>query len=54
MTLEVNAKLKQGNFTLDAHFATPTIAITALFGPSGGGKSTLLAAIAGLKRLTDG
>jgi molybdate transport system ATP-binding protein len=54
MTLEVNAKLGQGHFTLDARFAAPTNAITALFGPSGSGKSTLLAAIAGLKRLTDG
>lgn len=52
--LEVKAVLKQGAFALDASFSTPTNAITALFGPSGGGKSTLLAAIAGLKRISDG
>jgi molybdate transport system ATP-binding protein len=52
--LEVNAVLRQGEFLLDASFSVPTNAITALFGPSGGGKSSLLAAIAGLKRLSDG
>lgn len=54
MTLDVNAIVRQGDFLLEARFCVPTNAITALFGPSGGGKSTLLAAIAGLKRLAGG
>lgn len=52
--LEVETQLKQGRFALDARFTAPADTITALFGPSGGGKSTLLAAIAGLKRLENG
>ncbi|HWA69839.1 MAG TPA: ATP-binding cassette domain-containing protein [Rhizomicrobium sp.] len=52
--LEVDAQVVQGAFTLDAQFAVPCDGITALFGPSGGGKSTLLAAIAGLKKLQRG
>jgi molybdate transport system ATP-binding protein len=52
--LEVQARIRLGGFTLDANFTAPGNAITALFGPSGGGKSTLLAAIAGLKRLDAG
>lgn len=52
--LEVEIQLKQGRFALDAQFTAPGDAITAVFGPSGGGKSTLLAAIAGLKRLDSG
>ncbi|WP_368185402.1 ATP-binding cassette domain-containing protein [Aestuariibius sp. HNIBRBA575] len=38
--------LKQGEFRLEANFALHR-GITAIIGPSGGGKSTLLAAIAG-------
>lgn len=52
--LEVEAQLKRGRFTLEAQFTAPSDTITALFGPSGGGKSTLLSAIAGLKRLARG
>lgn len=49
MTLDVALTLKQGAFTLDAWFQAPA-GVTALFGPSGSGKSSLLAAIAGLMR----
>lgn len=40
-------RLVQGDFTLSADFAIPTQGVTAVIGPSGGGKSTLLAAVAG-------
>lgn len=48
MTLDADIRLTQGAFTLDARFHAPS-GITALFGPSGGGKSSILAALAGLK-----
>jgi len=48
MMLEADIRLTQGEFTLDAQFQVPS-GITALFGPSGGGKSSILAALAGLK-----
>jgi molybdate transport system ATP-binding protein len=41
------ARLKQGDFVLDAAFET-NARVTALFGPSGAGKSTILRLIAGL------
>lgn len=40
-------KLRQGDFSLHADLALPAGAVTAVMGPSGGGKSTLLLAIAG-------
>lgn len=46
--LDADIRLTQGAFTLDAQFQVPP-GITALFGPSGGGKSSILAALAGLK-----
>lgn len=49
--LDVRLRLQQGAFTLDAAFQAP-VGITALFGPSGSGKSSLLAALAGLKPAT--
>jgi len=39
-----------GGFSVDVDFAAPSIGVTALFGPSGGGKSTVLGAVAGLLR----
>lgn len=48
MTLDVDIHLRQGGFRLDARFCLPD-GIAALFGPSGSGKSSLLAAFAGLK-----
>lgn len=41
-----------GGFALDVAFAAPSRGITALFGRSGSGKTSVLRAIAGLQRLT--
>ncbi|HET7083161.1 MAG TPA: ATP-binding cassette domain-containing protein [Rhizomicrobium sp.] len=46
--LDVDIRLSRGNFELAAKFTAPADGITVLFGPSGSGKSSLLAAIAGL------
>ncbi len=39
-----------GDFTLDAHFRAPVHGVTAIFGRSGAGKTSLVNAIAGLLR----
>lgn len=54
MTLQVNARVKLGTFTLDVAFAGPADGITVLFGPSGAGKSATLGVIAGSLRLSSG
>lgn len=51
MSLAIDITLRQGGFELKASFSAPP-GITALFGPSGSGKSSLLSAIAGLNRAT--
>lgn len=48
MKLRADIHLQQGAFTLRAAFEAPH-GITALFGPSGSGKSSILAALAGQK-----
>ncbi len=50
MTLSVHARLNLGEFALNVHQQLPTEGITALFGRSGCGKTTLLRVIAGLER----
>jgi molybdate transport system ATP-binding protein len=46
--LQVDVQFQRGAFRLAAQFTAPADGITVLFGPSGGGKSSLLSAIAGL------
>jgi molybdate transport system ATP-binding protein len=41
---------RRGDFVLDAEIDVPAAGITALFGPSGAGKTSVLRAIAGLER----
>lgn len=41
---------RQGDFQLDIDVSFPADGVTAIYGPSGGGKSTLLRAVAGLSR----
>lgn len=46
--------IRQGDFDLRADFTVPDGARVAIIGPSGGGKSTLLGAVAGFVPLTAG
>jgi len=50
MTVEVALRHRFGNFALDVGFHVQRCGITALFGPSGAGKTTIVNAIAGLVR----
>ncbi len=50
MSIEIAVRQRYGNFDLDAAFRVERNGITALFGPSGAGKTTVLYAIAGLLR----
>ncbi len=50
-TLEFQVKLSRGAaFTLDAAETVPLTGVTALVGPSGGGKTSLMRALAGLEK----
>ncbi len=50
MTLSVAVAHRRKTFALDVAFEAPTPGVVALFGASGSGKSTIIAAIAGLLR----
>ena len=53
MSLVVEARHRLGDFSLDAGF-TAEGGVTALFGRSGSGKTSLIRIIAGLTRPTEG
>src|SRR5690606_5426521 len=48
--LEVDVRDRLGDFALEAQFAAPARGVTALFGPSGAGKTSLVNILAGLVR----
>ncbi len=48
--IEVHVCKRQGDFTLEADFARHEHGVTALFGPSGAGKTSVVNMIAGLTR----
>jgi molybdate transport system ATP-binding protein len=52
-TLSVRALLRRTDFALDVDAALPLAGVTALFGRSGCGKTTLLRVIAGLEKVAD-
>lgn len=52
--LHADIQLRRGAFRLSAQFSAPLNGVTALFGPSGSGKSLLLSALAGLQKLDAG
>jgi molybdate transport system ATP-binding protein len=53
VSLAVAARMARGGFVLDARFEAPH-GVTALFGPSGAGKTLTLRAVAGLERIDAG
>ena len=52
--IEVSIRHEFGDFALDATFRVERPGITALFGPSGAGKTTLVNAVAGILRPREG
>ena len=50
MSLDISLRGAYGAFTLDATFTAPARGVTALFGPSGAGKTRVLRGVAGLDR----
>lgn len=50
MSIAARFRVDRGAFVLDVDLTLPGRGVTAVFGPSGGGKSTLLRALAGLDR----
>ncbi|MDQ0455039.1 molybdenum ABC transporter ATP-binding protein [Rhizobium paknamense] len=53
MTLTIDIRHRQGNFTLEATLALDA-GLTVIFGPSGSGKTSLINAVAGLIRPQEG
>jgi molybdate transport system ATP-binding protein len=54
MSVEIALKDRLGDFSLDAAFVIERPGITALFGPSGAGKTTIVNAVAGLYTPAEG
>jgi molybdate transport system ATP-binding protein len=54
MSVQVRIRHRAGDFGLDVAFEAPGGAVTALFGPSGAGKTTIVHILAGLARPEDG
>lgn len=52
--LEIKVKKRLGNFTVDVAFSTRVAGITALFGSSGAGKTSVINMVAGLIRPDEG
>jgi molybdate transport system ATP-binding protein len=52
--IDVDVRRELGNFTLQASFSSPPGGITALFGRSGAGKTSLINLLAGLDRADEG
>ena len=52
--LEVRLRLRRHDFAINAQLTAPTPGITALFGRSGAGKTTLIHLLAGLLKADDG
>jgi molybdate transport system ATP-binding protein len=50
MMIKIDIRTQRGEFSLRAQCTAPTPGVTALFGPSGGGKSTLVRVLCGLER----
>ncbi|OCW98404.1 molybdenum ABC transporter ATP-binding protein [Alishewanella sp. HH-ZS] len=50
MSIEARLQLQQGNFELDVTLDLPGSGVSALFGRSGSGKTTILRCLAGLER----
>jgi molybdate transport system ATP-binding protein len=51
MSIKTRIAIQRGDFSLDVDLTLPSQGVTALFGRSGSGKTTILRAIAGLERL---
>ncbi len=51
---QISARRRQGDFLLDVDFTSPDAGVTALFGRSGSGKSSVINMVAGLARPDDG
>jgi molybdate transport system ATP-binding protein len=54
MSIHIKLQIPRDHFMLDVDFTIPNRGITALFGHSGSGKTTILRAIAGLERAKQG
>jgi len=54
VTADISLRHRRGGFALDVAFSFSSPGVTALFGPSGAGKTTIIHAIAGLIRPDEG